>query len=106
MKHASDLADGDPIRRDIILQDYYQYTLGEKRSLETQKRAASVKAVETPASGGLADIPFGSASDVSSSTEFNFDDLRKLFLKEAEEPPPPVIDIDGLGAGDLPPEDR
>ena len=106
VKHASDLADGDPIRRDIILQDYYQYTLGEKRSLETQKRAASVKAVETPASGGLADIPFGSASDVSSSTEFNFDDLRKLFLKEAEEPPPPVIDIDGLGAGDLPPEDR
>lgn len=87
VKHASDLADGDPIRRDIILQDYYQYSLMEKRGLETKKRAGAVEAVNagkdiTSPGGELSDIPMGSASDVSSSTEFNFDDFRKLFLKD------------------------
>jgi len=85
VKHASDLADGDPDLRDIILQDYYQYTLGEKRGLETQKRAASVQAVEmgTPPPGGaLADIPLGDKGTMAAPTEFNFDDLRSLFLKE------------------------
>jgi hypothetical protein len=62
VKHASDLANGDPIRRDIILQDYYQYTLGEKRSLETKKREAAVNAVNAgqdvvSPGGELSDIP-------------------------------------------------
>jgi hypothetical protein len=109
VKHAADLANGDPILRDTILQGYYQWTLGEKRGLETQRRAASVQAVEmgTPPPGGaLADIPLGSAADVSASTEFNFDDLRKLFLKEAEAPPTRRPELDDLEPGDLVPEDR
>jgi len=85
VKHAADLANGDPILRDTILQGYYQWTLGEKRGLETQKRAASVQAVEmgTPPPGGkLADIPLGSEGTMAAPTEFNFDELRSLFLKD------------------------
>lgn len=62
VKHASDLAEGDPIRRDIILQDYYQYSLMEKRGLEAKKRESAVEAVNAgkdiaSPGGELSDIP-------------------------------------------------
>jgi len=80
VKHASDLADGDPDLRDIILQDYYQYTLGEKRSLETKKREASVKEVEYVA-------PASDAERTDGFKEYGdfIPDFRTPAMKEAAE---------------------
>ena len=46
VQHAADLAGGDLKKRDEILQSYYQWSLGEKQSLETRKRDERVKETE------------------------------------------------------------
>jgi len=126
VKHASDLANGDPILRDTILQGYYQWTLGEKRGLETQKRAASVQAVETgtpPSRRDQPDIPMGGEQIIPERYGTLIpDNLRDLFLKEesdkergappdtkTEKPPPPVFKsnrdyemLEGIEEEDIP----